>query len=106
MCVSETVWKGRLIRRCEQLLCPGTVFNTLVRQVPALSTPPLSLLFFFSPRSSLPDTFFALTLERYSFIPTIACLLCFISLRNSWVIGKWVKFLSCSNATTRHWLHT
>ncbi len=49
-----------------------------------LSTPPLSLLLFFSPRSSLPDTFFALTLERYSFIPTIVCLLCFISLRNSW----------------------
>src|SRR5712692_4330298 len=84
MCVSETVWKGRLIRRCERLEIPSFVFNTLVRQVPALSTPPLSLLFFFSPRSSLPDTFFALTLERYSFIPTIACLLCFISLRNSW----------------------
>src|SRR5712691_11785307 len=49
-----------------------------------LSTPPLSLLFFFSPRSSLPDTFFVLTLERSSFIPTIVCLLCFISLRNSW----------------------
>src|SRR5947199_7115097 len=84
MCVSETVWKGRLIRRCERLERPSFVFNALVRQVPALSTPPLSLLFFFSPRSSLPDTFFALTLERYSFIPTIACLLCFISLRNSW----------------------
>src|SRR6266568_3942773 len=84
MCVSETVWKGRLIRRCERLERPSFVFNALVRQVPALSTPPLSLLFFFSPRSSLPDTFFALTLERDSFIPTIACLLCFISLRNSW----------------------
>src|SRR5712692_6505529 len=90
MCVSETVWKGRLIRRCERLEIPSFVFNTLVRQVPALSTPPLSLLFFFSPRSSLPDTFFALTLERYSFIPTIACLLCFISLRNSWAWeGSW-----------------
>ena len=50
-----------------------------------LSTPPLSLLLFFSPRSSLPFTFFALTLERYSFVPTIVCLLGVISLRNSWV---------------------
>jgi hypothetical protein len=39
-----------------------------------LSTPPLCLLLFFSPRSFLPYTFFALTLERYSFIPTIVCL--------------------------------
>src|SRR6266550_2451379 len=92
MCVSETVWKGRLIRRCERLERPSVVFNALVRQVPALSTPPLSLLFFFSPRSSLPDTFFALTLERYSFIPTIACLLCFISLRNSWATRRPFRF--------------
>src|SRR6266567_5698104 len=84
MRVSETVWKGRLLRRCERLERLSFVFNALVRQLPALSTPPLSLLFFFSPRSSLPDTFFAWTLESYSFIPTIACLLCFISLRNSW----------------------
>jgi hypothetical protein len=49
-----------------------------------LSTPPLSLLLFFSPCSFLPYTFFALTLERYSFIPTIVCLLGGISLRNSW----------------------
>jgi len=66
MCVSETVWKGRLLRRCERLERPSFVFNALVRQLPALSTPPLRLLFFFSPRSSLPDTFFALTLERDS----------------------------------------
>ena len=52
-----------------------------------LSTPPLSLLLFFSPRSFLLYTFFALTLESYSFIPTIACLLGGISLRNSWAMG-------------------
>src|SRR5271167_2996334 len=40
-----------------------------------LSTPPLSLLLFFSPRSFLPYTFFALTLERYSsFLLLFACL--------------------------------
>src|SRR6266568_2273092 len=78
-----------------------------------LSTPPLSLLLFFSPRSSLPATFFALTLERYSFIPTIVCLLCFISLRNSWAfecLGRgdngitweldtiWLDAVDCSHA--------
>jgi hypothetical protein len=52
-----------------------------------LSTPPLSLLLFFSPRSFLPYTFFALTLERYSFFSTIVCLLGGISLRNSW--ARW-----------------
>src|SRR2546421_5893290 len=102
MCVSETVWKGRLRRRCERLERPSVVFNALVRQVPALSTPPLSWLFFFSPRSSLPDTFFALTLERDSFIPTIACLLCFISLRNSWVLH--VLGRGAFPSSSPHWL--
>src|SRR5258706_16262218 len=49
-----------------------------------LSTSPLSLLLFFSPRSFLPSTFFALTLERESFIPPRVCLPGGISLRNSW----------------------
>src|SRR6266704_3901580 len=84
MRVSETVWKGRLRRRCERLEIPLSCSMLFSGRFLPLSTPPLSLLLFFSPRSSLPDTFFALTLERYSFIPTIACLLCFISLRNSW----------------------
>src|SRR6266567_4774028 len=84
MRVSETVWKGRLRRRCERLEIPLSCSMLFSGRFLPLSTPPLSLLLFFSPRSSLPDTFFALTLERYSFIPTIVCLLCFISLRNSW----------------------
>jgi hypothetical protein len=48
-----------------------------------LSAPPLSSLLFFSLRSSLRFTFFALTRERYSFV-LIVCLLIVISLRNSW----------------------
>src|SRR5271157_6392292 len=48
-----------------------------------LSTPPICLLLFFSPRSFLPCTCFALTLERYSCIPIRVCLLGGISLRNS-----------------------
>jgi len=35
MRVSETVWKGRLIRLCERLEIPSFVFNALVRHVPA-----------------------------------------------------------------------
>lgn len=50
-----------------------------------LSTPPLSLLLVFSPYSSPPFTFFALTLEGFSIVPHIACLLWLISLRISWV---------------------
>src|SRR5260221_12562168 len=39
------------------------------------STPPLCFRLFFSPLSSLRFPCFALTLERYSFVPHIACLL-------------------------------
>src|SRR5438034_10613419 len=53
-----------------------------------LSTPPLSLLLFFSPRSFLPYTFFALTLEHYSSVPPLPCLLRVISLRNSWKLHQ------------------
>jgi hypothetical protein len=66
-----------------------------------LSTPPLSLLLFFSPRSFLPYTFFALTLERYSFVPTIVCLLGVISLRNSWAIGATIPYTSVFNEAAR-----
>src|ERR1700675_2897278 len=52
----------------------------------SLSTPPLNLLLFFSPRSFLPSTCFALALERYSCIPHIVRLLGVISLRNSWAM--------------------
>ena len=85
MRVSETVWKGRLLL-CERLEILSFVFNALgPGTFLPLSTPPPSLLLFFSPRSFLPFPFFALTFERYSFILIIVRLLGVISLRNSWV---------------------
>jgi hypothetical protein len=66
-----------------------------------LSTPPLCLLLFFSPRSFLPYTFFALTLERDSFIPTIACLPGVISLRNSWAVPSKCAYADCTGKQVR-----